>query len=322
MLFDMPLEKLKTYLPPREEPPDFDSFWEQTLAEVRRFPLDAVFEPVDYGLSTVETFDVTFNGYGGQRVKGWLLMPRQRPALLPCVVEYIGYSGGRGFPTDWLLWSSVGYAHLVMDTRGQGSGGRQGDTPDPEPDGSNPHYPGFMTRGILDPKTYYYRRVFSDGVRAVDAARQHPAVDAERIAIAGSSQGGGISIAVGGLEPGVSVVMTDVPFLCHYRRATEITDSMPYAEISMYCKAHRDKVDRAFKTLSYFDGVNLAARCNASALFSTGLMDLTCPPSTVFAAYNHWAGPKEIEVYRYNNHEGGGNYQIVRKVNYLTGLWR
>ena len=39
VLFDMPLEKLKTYLPPREEPPDFDSFWEQTLAEVRRFPL-------------------------------------------------------------------------------------------------------------------------------------------------------------------------------------------------------------------------------------------------------------------------------------------
>ena len=119
MLFDMPLEKLKTYLPTRVEPPDFDSFWEQTLAEVRRFPLDAVFEPVDYGLSTVEAFDVTFNGYGGQRVKGWLLMPRERLERLPCVVEFIGYSGGRGFPTDWLLWSSVGYAHLVMDTRGR-----------------------------------------------------------------------------------------------------------------------------------------------------------------------------------------------------------
>lgn len=322
MLFDMPLEKLKTYLPPRDEPPDFDSFWEQTLAEVRRFPLDAVFEPVDYGLSTVETFDVTFNGYGGQRVKGWLLMPRQRPERLPCVVEYIGYGGGRGFPTDWLLWSSVGYAHLVMDTRGQGSAWRQGDTPDPEPDGSSAHYPGFMTRGVLDPGSYYYRRVFSDGVRAVDVARHHPAIDAERIAITGGSQGGGISIAVGGLEPGVSVVMPDVPFLCHYRRATEITDAVPYAEISKYCQVHRDKVDTVFKTLSYFDGVNFAVRCNASALFSTGLMDLTCPPSTVFAAYNHWAGPKDIEVYRYNYHEGGNNYQTVRKVKYLTGLWR
>ena len=97
MLFDMPLEQLRTYLPPREEPPDFDAFWEQTLAEMRTFSLDAAFEPVDYGLRTVETFDVTFNGYGGQPVKGWLLLPRQRSGPLPCIVEYIGYGGGRGY---------------------------------------------------------------------------------------------------------------------------------------------------------------------------------------------------------------------------------
>ncbi len=321
MLFDMPLEQLRIYLPPREEPSDFDAFWERTLAEMRGFSLDAVFEPVDYGLRTVETFDVTFNGYGGQPVKGWLLLPRQRSGPLPCVVEYIGYGGGRGFPTDWLVWSSAGYAHLVMDTRGQGSEWLPGDTPDPEPDGSNPHYPGFMTRGILDPRTYYYRRVFADGVRAVEAVKIHPAVDGGRIAVTGGSQGGGITIAVGGLEPGVAVIMPDVPFLCHYRRATEIVDSAPYSEIAHYLKIHRDKVDVAFETLSYFDGVNFAARSGAQALFSAGLMDLTCPPSTVFAAYNHFAGPKEIKVYRYNNHEGGGNYQTVEKVKFLNEIW-
>jgi cephalosporin-C deacetylase len=321
MLFDMPLEELKTYLPPREEPPDFDAFWQQTLAEAYSFPLDAVFERVDYGMRTVETFDVTFNGYSGQPIKGWLLLPRQRQEPLSCVVEYIGYGGGRGFPTDWLVFSSAGYAHLVMDTRGQGSAWQQGDTPDPEPDGSSPHHPGFMTRGILDPKTYYYRRVFTDGVRAVEAARAHPAVDAERIAVTGGSQGGGITIAVGGLEPSVSVVMPDVPFLCHYRRATEISDAAPYNEIVQYCKIHRDKVDTVFETLSYFDGVNFAARSSAQALFSVGLMDLICPPSTVFAAYNHFAGPKDIKVYQYNNHEGGGNYQTVEKVKFLAEIW-
>ena len=321
MLFDMPLEQLETYLPLREEPSDFDAFWEQTLAETRDFPLNADFEPVDYGLRTVETFDVAFNGYGGQLVKGWLLLPRQRSGPLPCVVEYIGYGGGRGFPIDWLVWSSAGYAHLVMDTRGQGSSWRQGDTPDPEPDGSSPHYPGFMTRGIQDPKMYYYRRVFADAVRAVEAATTHPAVDAERIAATGRSQGGGITIAVGGLEPRVTVVMPDVPFLCHYRRASEVTDTAPYSEIARYCKAHRDKVESVFKTLSYFDGVNFAARSSARALFSAGLMDLTCPPSTVFAAYNHFAGPKDVRIYRYNDHEGGGNYQTVEKVAFLTQIW-
>ncbi len=82
--------------------------------------------------------------------------------------------------------------------------------------------------------------------------------------------------------------MPDVPFLCHYRRATEIMDTFPYNEIGNYCKTHRDKVETVFRTLSYFDGVNFAARAKAQALFSVGLMDMVCPPSTVYAAYNHY----------------------------------
>src|SRR2546430_1428618 len=104
--FDLPFEQLQTYRPDRHEPADFDAFWQETLNNTRQHPLDARFEPVDYGLRTVETFDVTFNGYGGQPIKGWLLLPRQRTGPVPCVVEFIGYGGGRGFPTDWLLWSS------------------------------------------------------------------------------------------------------------------------------------------------------------------------------------------------------------------------
>ncbi|WP_257955964.1 acetylxylan esterase [Nocardioides sp. B-3] len=50
----------------------------------------------------------------------------------------------------------------------------------------------------------------------------------------------------------------------------------------------------------------MAARADVPALFSVALMDDVCPPSTVYAAYNHYAGPKEIEVYTYNEHEGGG----------------
>lgn len=320
--FDLPLEQLKTYKPERTEPVDFDAFWQQTLAESNRHPLSAIFEPVDFGLATVETYDVTFNGYQGQPIKGWFILPRQRTGKLPCVVEFIGYGGGRGFATDWLLWSAAGYAHLVMDTRGQGSAWGRGDTPDLQPDGSSPHHPGFMTVGILDPKTYYYRRVFVDGVRAVQAAQANALVDASRIAVTGGSQGGGITIAVAGLSPEVAVAMPDVPFLCHYRRATEIVDSYPYREISLFLKVHRDKVETVFHTLSYFDGVNFAARSHARALFSTGLMDDICPPSTVFAAYNHWAGEKDIRVYTYNQHDGGGSYQSVEKVKFLNQLWR
>jgi cephalosporin-C deacetylase len=241
---------------------------------------------------------------------------------LPCVVEYIGYGGGRSFAIDWLLWASAGYAHFVMDTRGQGSTWSAGDTPDLYADGGNAHFPGSMTKGILDPKHYYYRRVFTDAVRAIEAARSNSEVDASQIAVTGGSQGGGITIAAAGLVPDVVAAMPDVPFLCHYRRATELEDLYPYKEIGDYCHVHRDKVDIVFNTLSYFDGVNFAPRAKAKTLFSVGLMDKVCPPSTVYAAYNHWAGEKDIKVYPYNGHEGGQSYQTLEKVKFLKSIWK
>jgi cephalosporin-C deacetylase len=98
--FDLSQDELQHYVPLRREPADFDTFWQETLNAVRQYPLDPRFVPVDYGLRTVESFDVTFNGYAGQPIKGWLLLPVRRSAPLPGVVEYIGYGGGRGFPFD------------------------------------------------------------------------------------------------------------------------------------------------------------------------------------------------------------------------------
>jgi cephalosporin-C deacetylase len=322
-LIDKPLAELRTYVPEREEPDDFDSFWANTLAESRRHALDPVFTPVEAGLHTIDAFDVSYSGYAGQRIKGWLMLPKDRSRPLPVVVEYIGYGGGRGFPIDWLLWSSAGYAHFVMDTRGQGSAWSKGDTPDPESDGGNPQYPGFMTRGVLDPRTYYYRRVFTDAVRAVEAAGSHPAVDETRVVVTGGSQGGGIALAVSGLAPAllddaVKVSMPNVPFLCHYRRATELVDTHPYQEIVRFCKVQRDQVETVFRTLTYFDGVNFAARANANALFSVALMDDICPPSTVFAAYNHYHGPADIRVWPFNQHEGGQSYQSLEQMKFLA----
>ncbi len=135
-----------------------------------------------------------------------------------------------------------------------------------------------MTLGILDPHTYYYRRVYTDAVRAIEAVRSHPAVDATRIAATGTSQGGGLTIAVSGLVPDLAVAMPNVPFLCHFRRAIGLTEEHPYQEIVRFLSVHRDKTEIVFRTLSYFDGMHFAARSQARALYSTALMDMICRP--------------------------------------------
>jgi cephalosporin-C deacetylase len=315
--FDMSLEDLRKYLPQRYEEKDFDDFWKQTIHETRGYFQEPILKKVDFYLQNVETFDVTFSGYRGQKIKGWLILPKFRNGKLPCVVEFVGYGGGRGFPYDWLLWSAAGYAHFIMDTRGQGSNWMKGDTPDYEDHPSDPQYPGFLTKGVLNPETYYYRRVFMDAFMAVETIIQLEQIDSQTIILSGASQGGGIALAVSALSSKVLALLCDVPFLCHYKRAVQITDSMPYAEITRYCKAHIDKIEKVFRTLSYFDGVNFAARAKCPALFSVGLMDDICPPSTVFAAYNYYAGEKDIRIYPYNNHEGGGSFHTLEKLKFV-----
>lgn len=321
-LYDLTPAELAVYEPDVDEPEDFDSFWSETLATTRSNALDLEAVVVETGLALIQTSDITFSGHGGDRIKGWLHVPAGAAAPLPCVVEYVGYGGGRGLPHETLVWAVAGYAHLVMDTRGQGSAWRTGDTPDPERDGANPQHPGFMTRGILDPRSYYYRRLIADAVRAVDAARAHPAVDAQRIVVFGRSQGGGLALAAGALLGDVAGVLSDVPFLCHIRRGADIAAENPYAEIARYLKVHRDHVDQVFRTLSYIDGVNFARRASVPALVSVALMDDVCPPSTVYAAFNHYRGPKQLQTYEFNGHEGGEAYHDLRQLRWVAELLR
>jgi cephalosporin-C deacetylase len=313
---DMPLDQLQAYRPTLDVPGDLRAFWTSTLDEAATIPLSATFEPVDAGLRTIEVFDVTFAGFGGQRVHGWLRVPVARSGPLPCVVQYIGYGGGRGLAHENLMWSAAGYAHLVMDTRGQGSQSTIGDTGDEAYSG--PAHPGFMTRGVLDPAGYYYRRLYVDAVRAVDAARAHEAVDG-RVAVVGGSQGGGLALAVAALRDDLTAALPDVPVLCDFPRGMQIADRGPYRELATFVKVHRGDLAAVMRTLSYFDNANLAWMAAAPALFSVALQDSVCPASTVFAAYHAYAGPKEISVYPYNDHEGGEAYHQAGQLRWLAG---
>jgi len=320
-LFDFPLPELRAYAPERLVPPDLDRFWADTLADARSHDLAATFVAVDNGLALVETLDVTFAGFGGAPIRGWLHLPRHRDEPLPGVVEYLGYGGGRGLAHERVLWAAAGYAHLVMDSRGQGSGWSVGVTPDPGSSGA-PAQPGCLTQGILDPTSYYYRRLITDAVRAIEAVRAHPAVDAARIAVTGHSQGGGLTIAAASLVPDVVAAMPDEPFLCDFPRAITLVDGHGYTEIARYLKVHRDHIDQVLATLAYFDGVVLGTRARSPALFSVGLMDESCPPSTVYAAFNGYGGPKEIVEYPFNGHEGGGSFHDAAKLRWLAGRLR
>src|SRR5690242_1465042 len=174
-LFDLPLRELEQYTPEVAEPPDFDEFWQTTLTAAGKAPVLTDVRPEPTELTLVDTWDVTFAGFAGDPIRAWYSRPAGVTDPLPAVVEYPGYGRGRGLPHERLTWVAAGYAHLLMDVRGQGDQyGTGGDTPDPHPTPAGG--PGPITRGILSPEDYYYRRLITDAARAVDAVRALPGV--------------------------------------------------------------------------------------------------------------------------------------------------
>ena len=320
-----PLSELEKFAPGPNYKPDFNEFWRSTLNTYLADDVRAKLVEINSPITAFETYDVTVPGYNSDPIKGWFIKPKQQNGAIsnqgmPCVIMYDGYGGGRGLLNEWLFWPSAGFAILVMDTRGQGaSGWRVGDTPD----GNYPRAsqtPGFMTAGILNRDDYYYRRVFTDAVAFIQAASKIDGIDATRLITAGGSQGGGIALAATSLSDQVFATMPDVPFLCHFEHAVNVTDSFPYQEIVQYCKTHRMDVEQVFETLSYFDCMNLVTRATAPALISVGLHDPICPPETIFAMINNYAGQKTVKTWAYNSHEGGSVQHQLLQAEWISKL--
>src|SRR5580704_11627714 len=289
--YDLPEEQLKDYRTGTQEPAELDRWWRERLDRARAVAREPVLTRYEAGTyAPVEVYDTEFSGAAGDRIRAWYLRPAGGPDLsAPVAVKFIGYGGGRGRPSEHALLPALGYALLVMDTRGQGGRWSTGATGD-HADGwhAGPENAKVMTRGIARPEDYYFTRLFTG---------------AARVAVTGASQGGGLALAAAALVPErVAVCHADVPFLCDIQRAITLAPQPPYTEVPEFLAHQVDLVPAALDTLRYVDCALLARRITARCLLSVGLMDTICPPSTVFAAYNEITAGKDISVHPFTGH--------------------
>jgi len=296
---------------PQTKQPDFDAFWAETLECCETVPLNVQGGVVDYPVPQMAVHDLTFQGLDGTPIHAWLILPPEaKEKKVPVMVQYHGAGGDRGQAFEFAPWILAGCAVISCDFRMQ-----RGETGSKTGFDGNSQF-GWWTMGITNIKNSYLYCVWTDCLRAIQLARETAEIDLTRIAVAGGSQGGGMALGMAGLDRSVSLCMADVPSNCWmderiFRRAGGANG------IADYLKVFPERVELVSNALSYFDNLNHAPNITCPTLVSCGLKDPVCPPDCAYAAYNKITAPKEMVVYPFAGHEGGGAAHHLRKAEFV-----
>jgi cephalosporin-C deacetylase len=306
LTFDIPTEHLKTYGGKNPCPPDFDSFWDKSLVEMRSIDPKVELIAAEFQAPNVECRHLFFTSVGDVRVHAKLLRPTNTQSSHPAILLFHGYTGDSGDWFDKLGYAAAGFTVAAMDCRGQA--GLSEDAG--KVSGNTLH--GHIIRGLDDalrgsPERLLYRQIFLDTAQLARIVMEMPEVDANRVGVMGGSQGGALTIACAALEPRIKRVAPLFPFLSDYMRVWEMDQAKDaYKELQEYFR-HSDPMHKLeatiFEKLGYIDIQFLAPRVRAEVLWGIGLMDTICPPSTQFAVYNKLTSPKKMAIYPDFGHE-------------------
>ncbi len=301
-LIDMPLEALKAYRGSSPCPEDIETYWEAALEEMRAVDPQVELVKSDFQVPFADCFDLYFTGVRGARIHAKYLRPKNVSEPHPAILQFHGYSGHCGDWTEKLSYVANGYSVAAMDARGQGGksedvGGVIGNT-----------LRGHIIRGLDDkPENLLFRHIYLDTAQLAAIIMAMPEVDETRVGAMGGSQGGALTIACACLEPRIKRLAPVYPFLCDYRRVWNMDLAKnAYEELSQYFRnfdPQHKREDEIFMRLGYIDLQNLVKRIKGEVLMATGLMDVVCPPSTQFAAYNKITAPKQMSIYPDFGHE-------------------
>lgn len=152
---------------------------------------------------------------------------------------------------------------------------------------------GYQNWGLESRDRYYYRRVYMGCMRANDYLTSLENWDGKTLAVTGGSQGGALSIVTAGLDPRVKGLAAFYPAL------SDLTGYLK-GRAGGWPHMFRDagpatmRTAANLETSAYYDVVNFARRVRAPGLYVWGYNDATCPPTSMYAAYNVIAAPKKL----------------------------
>lgn len=281
--------------PTQQDPADFDSFWADGKAALAKLPIDAKVTLLpEYGNSTVDCYHVNLQNVGGvgataSRFYGILCEPKA-PGRYPALLSVPGagvrpYRGLAAMAARGIITLQVGIHGIpvtmdqsVYDSLGAGA------------------LANYNTFGLDNRDRYYFRRVYLGCVRANDFLTSHPKWDGVHLAVTGGSQGGALSIVTAALDARVKGLAAYYPALAdvtgYLQGRAGGWPHMFRAVASESRLSHR--TPEKIETTRYYDVVNFARRIKVPGFYTWGFNDETCPPTSMYSAYNLISAPKKL----------------------------
>ena len=270
-------------------PADFDEFWTEQKRKLAEVPAKAKLTPVQQPDKKIECFDLQVDCLGGAPVSGYLGKPKDaKPKSLPAILWVHGAGVRSSSLSNAIKGANEGMLSLDINAHGLPNG-KSAEFYKEQYSGPLKGYPHF---GREDRETTYFVGMFLRLIRALDYLTSQPEWDGKTLIVIGHSQGGGQALAAGGLDQRVTFIATGVPAICdHSGRAAGRINGWPKLVTTL---PDGSPAGAELKAARYVDAVNFASRTKADAIMSVGFIDVTCPPSSCYAAYNQLKGKKQI----------------------------
>ncbi|MCK5104314.1 MAG: acetylxylan esterase [Cyclobacteriaceae bacterium] len=276
-------------------PDDFSTFWENAIAKNKEIPMDVKMTLLpERCTEKVNVYHVSLQNYKKRsRIYGILCKPKKEgnyPAVLAVPGAGIRpYYGVVDIAEEGIITFQIGIHGIpvtmepyVYDNLRYGA------------------LNGYQTMNLDDKDIYYYKRVYLGCVRAVDFITSLPEYDGTNLAVTGGSQGGALSIITAGLDKRIKYLAAFYPAL---------------SDLSGYLNGRAGGWPHVFspgnsafikddkiETAQYYDVVNFARQVTQTGWYSWGFNDTTCPPTSMYSAYNVVNAPKELHIFQDTGH--------------------
>jgi cephalosporin-C deacetylase-like acetyl esterase len=278
--------------PTVKDPADFDKFWSDAITEARKVKLDPRITLMpERCTSDANVYHISFqNEVNGSRIYGMLAVPK-KPGKYPAILRVPGagiraYAGDSRTAALGVISLEIGIHGIPVTLDNQ--------VYDNLNFGALSQYPNIR---LNNRDAFYFKRVYLGCVKAVDFIFTLPEFNGVDVAVTGGSQGGALTIVTAGLDKRIKYAAAIYPALCdHTGYLFKRAGGWPH-----YFREAQPKPGE-LETLGYYDVVNFARRVTIPGFYTWGFNDITCPPTSMYSAYNIITAPKELRLYQETGH--------------------